>query len=98
MEESIKTFALKKPVMNDGEELRELAFDFEKLTGRDSLEVELELSRRNISMADKAFNGMFLSRLAARACTAKIGADVMSRLDIRDYQKIERALRNFLIL
>lgn len=87
---------LSKPVMHDGEELTELSFDFDKLTGKDSLAVESELDRLGITLIVPAFNGQYLSRLAVRACTKKIGVDVLQRISIRDYSRIRTETRGFL--
>ena len=47
---------LTKPVMYNGEEITELAFDFDKLTGADALNIEEELVSRGKTMYYGAIN------------------------------------------
>lgn len=86
----------KKPFTYDGVEYDELEFDFEGLTGNDSMEIEKELARRGVQVVTPAFNGEYIIRLAARACTTNIGHDAMLQMSIRDYNKIRSRVRNFL--
>lgn len=93
------TFVLKfkKPFVYNGVEYSELEFDFEGLTGNDSLEVERELTRRGINIIAPAFSIEYIVRIAARACTSPIGHDAMSLMTIRDFNRIRSAVRNFLM-
>ena len=88
---------LRKPLMYNGTEYEELEFDFDGLTGNDSLEVEKELARRGVQVLVPAFSGEYLVRIAARACTAPIGHDAMLKMSIQDYNKIRSRVRNFLM-
>lgn len=87
----------KKPISYNGKEYSELAFDFESLTGRDSLDVEKELTRSGTQIVVPAFNGEYLVRIAARACTTRVGYDVVYNMSIIDYNKLRSAVRNFLM-
>lgn len=87
----------KKPISYNGKEYSELAFDFEALTGRDSLDVEKELTRSGTQIVVPAFNGEYLVRIAARACTTRVGYDVVYNMSIIDYNKLRSAVRNFLM-
>ncbi len=93
------TFVLKfkRPISYNGKDYTELAFDFESLTGRDSLEVEKELTRSGVQIVAPAFNGEYIVRIAARACTVQVGYDVVYEMSITDYNKLRSAVRNFLM-
>lgn len=88
----------KKPVKYNGKEYSKLSFDFDKLTGRDGLAIEEELQMMNKTVIVPAFSGEYLVRMAARACTEKIGADIFDYMPIKDYNRIRSAARSFLIL
>ena len=88
----------KKPVKYDGKEYSKLSFDFEKLTGRDGLAIEEELQMMNKAVIVPALSGEYLVRMAAKACTEKVGADIFDYMPIKDYNRIRSAARSFLIL
>lgn len=88
----------KKPVKYDGKEYSKLSFDFEKLTGRDGLAIEEELQMMNKAVIVPALSGEYLVRMAARACTEKVGADIFDYMSLKDYNRIRSAARSFLIL
>ena len=88
----------KKPVKYNGKEYSKLSFDFEKLTGRDGLAIEEELQMMNKAVIVPALSGEYLVRMAARACTERIGADIFNYMSLKDYNRIRSAARSFLIL
>ena len=88
----------KKPVKYDGKEYSKLSFDFEKLTGRDGLAIEEELLTMNKAVIVPSLSGEYLVRMAAKACTEKVGADIFDYMPIKDYNRIRSAARSFLIL
>ena len=88
----------KKPVKYNGKEYSKLSFDFEKLTGRDGLAIEEELQMMNKAVIVPALSGEYLVRMAAKACTEKVGADIFDYMPIKDYNRIRSAARSFLIL
>ncbi len=88
----------KNPVKYDGKEYSKLSFDFEKLTGRDGLAIEEELQMMNKAVIVPALSGEYLVRMAARACTEKVGADIFDYMPIKDYNRIRSAARSFLLL
>jgi len=95
--EDLFVLKFKKPFVYEGTEYESLAFDFDKLTGADSLAVENELSRRGISVVVPAFSGEYLSRISARACTTPIGSDAFRFMKLGDYNRLRSAARNFLM-
>ena len=91
------TLKFKKPLKYQNQEFDELSFDFERLTGRDSIVVEKELTRNGVQIVAPAFNGEYLIRIAARACTSRVGYDIVYDMTISDYNKLRSATRNFLM-
>lgn len=98
---------IKKPFTFEGCTIEELSFDFDRLTGNDSLAIEDELQAMNKPVIVPTFSGQYLIRMAARACTTnlttpdgrtrRIGADVIQALPIGDYNRIRSKARTFLL-
>lgn len=86
-----------KPFAYGKKEYTSLTFDFEELTGADSLAVENELQRQGITVIVPTFSGEYLIRIAARACTEEIGCDAFKQMRIADYNKIRSKARSFLL-
>ena len=88
----------KKPLMYNGVAYEELHFNFDDLTGADSLEVEKEMQRtgQGVVIAG-AFNSEYMIRIAARACQEPIGADAFKVMRLFDYNKIRDKVRSFLL-
>jgi len=97
---AVKFFEIefKKPIKYNNKEYTKLSFDFEKLTGWDGLAIEEELQMMNKAVIVPAFSGEYLVRMAARACTERIGADIFNVMPLKDYNRIRSAARSFLIL
>ncbi|MBE5809224.1 MAG: hypothetical protein E7317_12940 [Clostridiales bacterium] len=91
------TLKFRKPFTYESVEYDELQFDFESLTGNDSLQIEAEINRTGQQVAVPAFSGEFIVRMAARACTAPIGHDAMRLMSMRDWHRLRARARNFLM-
>lgn len=88
---------LTKTVMYNGEEVTELAFDFDKLTGADALNIEEELVSHGKTMYYGAINDAnYLIRMAAKACTKPVGVDFFYKISIIDFERIKNRARFFL--
>ena len=87
----------KKPFAWEGKEYKELVFDFDKLTGEDSLNIEAELQAKGIGVLGPSFSGHYLIRMAARACNVPIGTDAFQRMPLKDFVRIRTKARNFLM-
>lgn len=88
---------LTKPVLYNGEEVTELAFDFDKLTGADALNIEEELVSRGKTLYYGAINDAnYLILMAAKACTKPIGKDFFNKISIVDFERIKNRARFFL--
>ena len=57
---------LKKPFTFEGCTIEELSFDFDRLTGNDSLAIEDELQSMNKPVIVPTFSGQYLIRMAGR--------------------------------
>lgn len=95
--ENLYVLKFKKPFSYDGVTYEELEFDFDGLTGADSLEIEREMNRMGTQLAVPAFSGEFITRMCARACTSPIGKDAWKNMSIRDWHKLRAKARNFLM-
>jgi hypothetical protein len=85
------------PYEYQGKIYDELIFDWGKLTGEDGLAIENEMQQIGKPVIAPTFSGEYLIRLAAKACTEKIGSDAFRRMPISDYNKIRSAARSFLL-
>lgn len=101
--ESLKSTSLyvhkfNKPFEYMGKKYNELTFNWESLTGRDSLDIEAEIeATTGRAVIVPAFAGEYLIRMAAKACTEKIGHDALEYMSLVDYNKIRSKARSFLM-
>ena len=63
---------LKKPFTFEGCTIEELSFDFDRLTGNDSLAIEDELQSMNKPVIVPTFSGQYLIRMAASSSWAAL--------------------------
>lgn len=91
------THRLKEPFEYEGKTYTELTFDWGKLTGNDTLKIEEEMMQMNLPLIAPEFSGQYLVRMASKACTVPIGADVISALPIKDFNRIRSRARSFLL-
>lgn len=86
-----------KPFTYEGKTYNELVFDWGSLTGQDSLAIENEMQSLGKPLIAPEFSGEYLIRMAARACTKKIGSDILIAMPLGDYNKIRNRARSFLL-
>lgn len=92
------TMTLRKPLDYNGHIYTELHFDFDGLTGRDSMEVEAEMiQRKKGAVVVGALNNDYIIGIAAKACKEPIGSDAFMAMSLKDYNRIKEATRNFLL-
>lgn len=91
------TLKFKKPFEYDGQSYTELTFNWDALTGEDSLAIEAELQAMGKLIVSPTFSGEYLVRMAAKACTTPVGQDLLRALPISDYNRIRSAARSFLL-
>ncbi len=98
--ESSSTYAhkLKKPLAYNGATYTELHFDFDTLTGKDSMEVEAEMQRLGKGVVVvPALSSEYMIRIAAKAAQEPIGSDAFLDMCLFDYNSIKDKVRNFLM-
>ena len=96
-EDGLFTVKLKNPVEYNGKTYAELNFDFDSLTGEDAMNIEAELTALGKNIAFPALSSEYQIRVAAKACTEPVGADIFGLLHIRDYVKIKNKAQGFLL-
>lgn len=95
--DDIYTRKLSTPIDWDGKHYTELTFNWTRLKGRDGRDIENELSKIGIIVFVPAATIEYITRAAARACTANIGTDLLDALSMKDFNAIRGAARNFLM-
>ena len=99
------THVFDSPFEFEGESFGSLSFDWERLTGGDSLAIEREvLAVTGRPVVTPEFSGEYLIRMAVRACTTlrqdgkrKLGADAYRAMRMSDFNPIRNAARSFLL-
>lgn len=91
------TFKFRKPFEYEGKTYTELKFDFEKLTGADSINIEAELQAKGVAIFAPAFSAPYLIRMCARACTESVDYKFFEAMRLKDYVSIRSKARNFLL-
>ena len=86
-----------KPVSYNGSEYTKLTFDFESLSGNDTLLIERDLARQGRAVIVPEFNGDYLAAMASKACQEEIGVDAFGMMALRDFNAIRGAARRFLL-
>ena len=94
---SVYVHEFSKPFKWEGKSYDKLTFDFESLTGQDSLDIENEMLALGKTLIAPEFSGEYLLRMAARACTDKLGVDVLKHLPLAHYNRIRNRARSFLL-
>ena len=92
----VYTHKFKAPFSYEGKTYEELCFDFGRLTGRDGAAIDIEIQISGRPVIVHSLCGEYLMRMAARACTTRIGFDVLKAIPLSDYNRIRSAARNFL--
>jgi len=90
-------FKFKKPFEYEGKTYTELKFDFNGLTGADSINIEAELQAKGVAIFAPAFSAPYLVRMCARACTEKVDYKFFESMKLKDYVTIRSKARNFLL-
>ncbi len=89
---------LKKPLDYNGHIYESITLDLDKLTGKDSMEVEQELmQRKKGAVIYGALNNDYILGIAAKACREPLGSDAFLAMSLKDHNKVKEAVRNFLL-
>ena len=86
-----------EPFTYEGRTYETLTFEFGKLTGVDDVAIENELQALGKPVVVAEMSGEYLVRMAARACTEKIGADVFKAMPLKEFRRIRNKARSFLL-
>lgn len=92
----------KKPFPYKGKTISTLYFDWDALTGKDSLAIEQELATLGKALIAPEFSGEYLTRMAVRACQTtidgqRLGVDFFYEMPMRDFNRIRSRARSFLV-
>ncbi|MCR2026887.1 hypothetical protein [Anaerotruncus colihominis] len=81
-----------------------LTFNWDALTGKDSLAIEAEMMLKGKTLILPAYTGEYLVGMAARACTYRddsgnrtVNTNTICALPLKDFQAICNRARNFLL-
>lgn len=92
----------KRPLTYKGKSISSLYFDWDALTGKDSLAIENELATLGKALMAPEFSGEFLTRMAVRACQTtvdgeRLGVDFFYEMPMGDFNRIRSRARSFLL-
>lgn len=96
-EKEIFDYEFDPPVEYDGKKYAKLHFDFTKLRGKDSMAIEDEIRSMGKAVLVPALDSAYLVRFLAKACDEPIGYDLIEGLEIRDFNKLVRSAKDFLL-
>ena len=95
--DGIYTHKFRKPFTYMGKTYTELHFDWDCLTGNDSLNIEEEVFvKTGRTVIRCAFSNYYLMYSAARCCTEKIGSDAIGLMREKDKITITEERQSFL--
>lgn len=96
------TFA--QPFSYEGRTYDKLTFDWNGLSGKDSVEIERGLLRRGVTTVVAEFTPEYLASMAARSCTYRsaeglrtVDIDMLYALPLPEFRAICGAARRFLL-
>lgn len=93
--EGLYKHTFKRPFTYEGKTYKEMAFNFERLTGRDMVSIEAEMQANNEYALAPEISRSFQAKMAAKA--AGIGSDILEAMPLNDFNRITNAARDFLI-
>lgn len=85
-----------RPLEHEGKSYSDLTFDFDSLSGSDSLAIERELQMLGHTVIVANFDSEYLIRVCVKACTEPLGIDALGKLSIRDFNRLRNTVRGFL--
>ena len=91
----VYTHKFRKPFEYENTKYTTMTFDFEKLTGRDMINIENEMQANNEYALDPLVSRNFQSKMASKA--AGIGNDALEAMPLVEFNRITNATRSFLI-
>lgn len=94
-EKGVYIHKFRKPFEYEGKKFETLNFYFNRLTGKDIINVETEMATNNEYALTPEVSRGFQYRIAAHA--SNVGSDVILNMPIYEFNKITNECRNFLI-
>ena len=79
---------LKTPLSYNGEQYDTLTFDFDKLTGKDGIDIENELLTQADVVLYPILSPEYMTRFISKACNEPIGFDGFQQMNYLDYKPI----------
>ncbi|RPF48261.1 hypothetical protein EDD70_1076 [Hydrogenoanaerobacterium saccharovorans] len=93
--DGVYVHTFEKPFEYEEKQYTDMVFDFNKLTGRDMLDIEAEMQAQQDYVIAPEISRNFQAKMAAKA--GKIGSDVLEQTPMKDFNRITNAARDFLI-
>ena len=97
LDANVYTHKFNKPFEYEGRTFSEITFNWDSLTGKDSLAIENEMQSLGKPLLAPEFSGEYLLRMASRASVEKVGTDFFEALPLSDYNRIRSRARTFLL-
>ena len=91
----VGTYVFKKPTKIEGEELKEISYDFSEINGKAIRQAKSELQKRSYTVAVKELDECFHAALFAIASGLSI--DSVESLSAVDYMNVADLARDFLM-
>ena len=85
---------LRKPVIKNGEEVKELTLDLENITPQDIIDAENEVIKSTNMPVVLDFNREFCITIAAKSL--ELAPESLKHIHVKDFNKIVSEVRNFL--
>ena len=97
----MEVFKLTKPIMVNGEEVKELPYDFENMSAKAKIDVGKEMKAAGVPMSvaeiDSDYHFYLFAKAVSKANAAITTADVM-RMSAKDADRAAALARNFFYL
>lgn len=98
------THTFQKPFTYQGTTYDKLTFNWDSLSGKDSIAIERELINRRLTVVTAEYTPEYLAAMAARACTYRnddgfrtVNTDMLYALPLPEFRQICEAARVFLL-
>ncbi|MBR2131393.1 MAG: hypothetical protein IJ955_02450 [Oscillospiraceae bacterium] len=97
------THVFAAPFSYEGETYEQLTFQWDSLTGKDSMDIERDLRMKGLTVVVAEYTPEYLTSMAARACTYRdsngkrtVSMFTLQALPLRDFRAICGQARRFL--
>ena len=97
----METLKLRKPIMVDGEEIKEIPYDFENMTAKDKINASKKMKTSGTMISVEELDSdyhLYLFAEAATKANSKIDISDIMRISAKDAHKASSAARSFFYL